>query len=495
MQTSRRSILKGSILASLAGTMGATAMSASAAEKQAVLPKKEYDLVICGLGIGGIVTAIRAAQDGLKPVILEKMSSASGNTIYSAGFMLGVNTKMQQEKKLETGDTVDKFYEDMMKVSQGRGDPKLTRLVAEKADETLNWLHDYVGVKYAVGMKLVWPMLQRAHLTIGEKKPGGTQLMLYLLAKAKELNVPIVYNAKAVELLDNPQNGKVIGVKVKSKEGFEEYFGKYGVVMATGGFSANKMMLTMMAGVPAANMPVRGSHSVTGESILLTGPYFPKVVNVDQYHCGPIHGPTGANPLNIVNTGIAVSKETKRYTDEGKTYVQMSHDTAALTRDNWGYMIVDEDTHNLPMLKNDWFSYSSHKAPVYKADTIEGLAKEAGLNPVELKKVVDEYNAALKAGKLGELTPPNTHKNPRPILKAPFYAVPFQGGMTATFGGPLINTNGQVLDTEGRPVPGLFAVGNAAGGLFYDNYVGGAQLTSASVIGRQIADYVKTLAK
>ena len=38
-------------------------------------------------------------------------------------------------------------------------------------------------------MKLVWPMLQRAHLTIGEKKPGGTQLMLYLLAKAKELNV------------------------------------------------------------------------------------------------------------------------------------------------------------------------------------------------------------------------------------------------------------------------------------------------------------------
>ncbi len=409
--------------------------------------------------------------------------------------MLGVNTKMQQEKKLETGDTVDKFYEDMMKVSQGRGDPKLTRLVAEKADETLNWLHDYVGVKYAVGMKLVWPMLQRAHLTIGEKKPGGTQLMLYLLAKAKELNVPIVYNAKAVELLDNPQNGKVIGVKVKTKEGFEEYFGKYGVVMATGGFSANKMMLTMMAGVPAANMPVRGSHSVTGESILLTGPYFPKVVNVDQYHCGPIHGPTGANPLNIVNTGIAVSKETKRYTDEGKTYVQMSRDTAALTRDNWGYMIVDEDTHNLPMLKNDWFSYSSHKAPVYKADTIEGLAKEAGLNPVELKKVVDEYNAALKAGKLGELTPPNTHKNPRPILKAPFYAVPFQGGMTATFGGPLINTNGQVLDTERRPVPGLFAVGNAAGGLFYDNYVGGAQLTSASVIGRQIADYVKTLAK
>ena len=48
---------------------------------------------------------------------------------------------------------------------------------------------------------------------------------------------------------------------------------------------------------------------------------------------------------------------------------------------------------------------------------------------------------------------------------------------------------------DDQPIPGLYAIGNAAGGLFYDNYVGGAQLTSASVIGRQIADYVKTLAK
>lgn len=61
MQTSRRSILKGSILASLAGTMGATAMSASAAEKQAALPKKEYDLVICGLGIA-VVSSPPSAQ-------------------------------------------------------------------------------------------------------------------------------------------------------------------------------------------------------------------------------------------------------------------------------------------------------------------------------------------------------------------------------------------------------------------------------------------------
>lgn len=489
MLASRRNLLKGSLFATVAA--GATSVSALAEAAQPGKTKQfKYDLVIAGCGIGGIVCAIRAAQNGLKPVVLEKMGGPAGNTVYSAGFMLGVNTKMQQAKGI-SGDTVESFYEDMMAVSQGKGDKALTRLVAEKADETVNWMHDYVGVNFAAGMKLVWPMLTRAHLTIGEVKPGGKQLMNCLIAKAKELKIPVLYNTKVVKLLDNPNNGDVIGVQVKTKTGFAQYLGKLGVVMATGGYSANQHMMTMMAGVAAANMPLRGSRTVTGESILLTAPYFPRVVNVDQYHCGPIHGPTGANPLNIVNTGIAVSKDTVRYTDEGKTYVLMARDTAALTKDNWGFIIVDEATHALPMLKNDWFSYSSKNAPVYKADTIADLAKAAGLDPKKLTAVVDEYNKALKNNKLGELTPPNTHKTPRAILTAPFYAVPFQGGMTATFGGPLINTKGQVLDTEGKVIRGLFAVGNAAGGLFYGNYVGGAQLTSASVIGREIADYMK----
>lgn len=50
---------------------------------------------------------------------------------------------------------------------------------------------------------------------------------------------------------------------------------------------------------------------------------------------------------------------------------------------------------------------------------------------------------------------------------------------------------GQVLDTENNVIDGLFAIGNAAGGLFYDNYIGGAQLTSAAVYGIVVADFLK----
>ena len=130
-------------------------------------------------------------------------------------------------------------------------------------------------------------------------------------------------------------------------------------------------------------------------------------------------------------------------------------------------------------------------SPYGKADTIEELCKQVNLPEKNVVKEVKAYNDALAAGKLEEMVPPCTYKKPHPVAKAPFYAVPFQGGMTATFGGPLINTRAQVLDSENQPVAGLFAVGNAAGGLFYDDYVGGAQLTSAAVFGMAAADFMK----
>ena len=68
--------------------------------------------------------------------------------------------------------------------------------------------------------------------------------------------------------------------------------------------------------------------------------------------------------------------------------------------------------------------------------------------------------------------------------------------MTATFGGPLINGDGQVLNAEKQPIPGLYAIGNAIGGLFYDDYIVGSQLTAAVIWGRLAAQHaVGTLKK
>lgn len=487
MDNSRRHLFKAAAVGAVG--MATTVGVAEAATKAPT--KSDYDLIILGAGCGGLVCSVRAAQLGLKVLLLEKMSMPFGNTVYAAGFMLGVGTSFQKGKDLPP-DSVDAFYEDWMKVSQQKADPKLARKVAEECTQTLEWLHDFCGIQFSAGSKLVWPMLSRAHLVQGEVKPGGGQLARTLAAKAQSLGATIRYNTKAIELVRDEKTGGVAGVKVKTAEGLETLYAKYGVVIATGGFSANQQMVTGYIGSGGAKMPIRGSKFTTGENILLVQPFFPKVVNVDQYHCGPIYGPTGANPLNIVNNGVCVNRKGQRFTDEGQTYVQMSRDVAAMTPDNWAFMVVDQAGHDIPILKNDWDSYARSKTPIYTGNTIEEAAKAAGIDAAALRETIDAYNKGIREGKADTLSPKNSLPKAPLIEKGPFYIVPFQGGMTATFGGPLINTHAQVLDTENRPIPGLFAIGNAAGGLFYDNYIGGAQLTSAAVYGIEVANFVKS---
>lgn len=110
----RRSFLKGAALGA-AGVLsaGAAVTEAAAAPAKAA----QYDCIVVGAGCGGLVCAIRAAQNGLKPLLIDKMGSPAGNTVYAAGFMLGVHTKAQQAKGANASDSVDKFYEDMMTVS------------------------------------------------------------------------------------------------------------------------------------------------------------------------------------------------------------------------------------------------------------------------------------------------------------------------------------------------------------------------------------------
>jgi fumarate reductase flavoprotein subunit len=84
---------------------------------------------------------------------------------------------------------------------------------------------------------------------------------------------------------------------------------------------------------------------------------------------------------------------------------------------------------------------------------------------------------------------------PHDITKPPFYAFPFMGGMTATFGGPKINEFAQIINTENKPIDGLYGAGNAVGGIFYDNYLDGSQLTAAVIWGRIAAQQTAKRAK
>lgn len=204
---------------------------------------------------------------------------------------------------------------------------------------------------------------------------------------------------------------------------------------------------------------------------------------MDQFHCGPIVEETHANPNFVIDAGVGLDVDVrgKRFMDEIYTYTQKSMATATRTPENLAYHLIDS---HWPKAAAAAKKFIEMKTKVLVADTPEELAKKMGLEPRVLTDLFAEFNRALKDGRLKEMNPPCSLDEPTPLDQGPFYAFPFQGGITATFGGPKINEKAEILTNEDRPIKGLYAAGNAAGGLFYGNYIGGTQLGGALVFGR-----------
>lgn len=483
---SRRSMVKTGVAAVLTTGLSSAVIAAEGSTTNEA-PKtgekeQEYDVVIIGSGCAGLAAAIEAKKAGANPIILEKMSAPAGNTIFSGGIINAADTYVQKQQGVK--DSKEDLYNDMMKVSLGRGDPKLTRMYVDKIGDQIQWLTDVVGVKFRPLETEVWPMLQRGHVVDGPLNPHGAQLSQQMLDTVKKMGIPVMFNTKVIEITSDPIL-QATGVKaiVKDKEPIT-IKAKGGVVVATGGFHANKEMVTRYMGGDTAWMPIRGSNNLTGENVTLTSKFNPMYVNMDQFHGGPIHGPTKANPSIMVNYGVLTKKDGTRFMDEVETYVRVAKSMPKLIPDNKAFIIIDDQVTGISTIQDRIKRYKRANAEFFTADSIPELAKKAGIPEETLVKVIDEYNKAVKEGKASELVPPNTLEKPRLIEKPPFYAFPFMGGMTATFGGPKINTKAQILNTEGKPIHGLYGAGNAVGGLLYDDYIGGSQLGAALIWGR-----------
>ena len=473
---SRRNLIKTAGVGAIA-TMGAGISStAGAASKES---SHHFDVIAIGAGPAGLVCAIRAHDAGAKVCVIEKRDRPDGNSIYALGTVCAWGTKWQKACGIQ--DSRDAFYNDMMKVSAGRADPDLTAAYTDNISACTDWLQDEIGVQFGKITMTPWPRLGRGHRTVAPGLTGGAGLVQKLLAAVIKRNIPIFYEHKAVQLITG-KRAEVLGVKTLTDDGYVDFYAKGGVLIATGGFSANPEMTDKYIGGWASRLAIRGSRSTTGENVSLTIPLFAKLVNMDQFHAGPIVAATHVNPADVLNTmhGIIVDLRGKRFMDEQNTYVIKAKTCAMNTIENKAFCIVDS---TCPVLKKTLAKFDKLHNPYGKGNTIEELCKSVDLPVEQTVKSVQEYNKAIDDKKLGSLVPPNTYKVPHKIAVAPFYAIPYEGGMTATFGGPLINAKAEVQNLEGRSIPGLYAAGNAAGGLFFRDYIGGSQLGGSTVFG------------
>ncbi len=110
---------------------------------------------------------------------------------------------------------------------------------------------------------------------------------------------------------------------------------------------------------------------------------------------------------------------------------------------------------------------------LHKADTLEALARQLGLDPAALQASADRFNQLAEAGRDDDFGKGGTAYNrylgdaghqPNeclgPLRTAPFYAVKVYPGDIGTAAGIRCNADAQALDAQGRVVRGLYAAGN-----------------------------------
>jgi fumarate reductase flavoprotein subunit len=118
---------------------------------------------------------------------------------------------------------------------------------------------------------------------------------------------------------------------------------------------------------------------------------------------------------------------------------------------------------------------------IFKADSLEDLAVQLGMDPAVLVAEIEKYNTYIENQNDPEFGKKNFGSK---IEVAPFYATPRSPSVHHTMGGLSIDEEARVLDGSGNPIPGFYAAGEVTGGIHAGNRLGGNALTDIMVFGR-----------
>jgi flavocytochrome c len=473
----RRQFLKTASIGAGVISLGKANLSESAQLPNATRREK-HDVVVIGTGLAALSAALEATSQGAKVIVLEKVSrdKSGGNSRLSAGI---IATPSENTKEAKDG-----YYEDFIKKSMGKGDPELTRLLADQVLDGVDWLKaqgmEFTPSVPVTGLRGKWVV---AAPGLFKGMPKTIEKLLEVLEKS---GAKVAYETKAKELIIDSR-GKVNGVKAIDTAGLKDYMSE-AVIIASGGYSANKEMLELWVDHDADEMMVRGVTWSTGDGIKMAHKAGALLVNmggVATLHIAGVSPKNTAsgNPFTAVPFCIAINKEGKRFVDESKGYVVFGK--AAMKQPGQRVALVfDEELKKTSGVSAAFNLFKGLGIEVFEADTLEDLASKIGAPAATLKVTVEEFNNSVKDGKALDIKP-SKGANAFKIITPKFYAFyPLVPGITLTMGGIKINTNCQALEPDGMVIPGLYAAGECVGGIFYDDYWGGGSLARCVVLGR-----------
>jgi tricarballylate dehydrogenase len=330
---------------------------------------------------------------------------------------------------------------------------------------------------------------------------GGRGLVDGLYRAAEKAGVKILYKAWARELVHSDSGVHGVVAKV---DGATQTFHAKSVILACGGFEANAAWRARHLGKGWDLAKVRGSRYNTGDGLDMA-------MRIGAQPCGhwsgchavgwernaPDFGDLAVGDQFQKHSypfGIMVNALGERFVDEGadfRNYTYAKYGRIILEQPGqFAWQVFDAKAKHL--LRDEYRIRQVTKAT---APTLEALApKLTDVDPEGFLRTVRRFNDAVQRdvafdptvkdgrGTVG-LTPPKSNWA-NPLDTPPFEAYAVTCGITFTFGGVKVTTGAQVVDSDGEPMPGLYAAGEMVGGLFYFNYPGGTGLMSGAVFGR-----------
>ncbi len=478
-----------------------------------------WDVVVIGAGNAAFCAALAARETCERVLVLERApeDESGGNSRFTAGLMRVAYDGVDDLKRVIpdlTADEIartdfgsysaDQFLDDMARVTEYRCDPDLTEILVKRSLDTLVWMRAK-GVRFTaawgrqafnIGGKFkFW-----GGLTV-EAVGGGPGLVDSLTAAAKKNGIEVWYTARATALIADDDG--VNGVRVRRAGKTLDLRAK-SVVLAGGGFQANPEWRARYLGPGWELAKVRGTRFNTGDVLKMALDIGAAPVG-NWSGCHAVAWERNAPEFGDLAVGDQFQKHSYPWgvylNAAGKRFVDEGADFRNYTYAKYGRVILNQplqfawqifDAKVKAQLRDE---YKIRQVTKVTADTLEELVQKLDdVDPQAALAELKAYNAAVKTdvpfnpnvkdgrGTEGLAIPKSNWANT--LDTPPFEAYAVTCGITFTFGGLRINTDAQVLSTDGEPIAGLYAAGELVGGIFYFNYPGGTGLTNGAVFGR-----------
>lgn len=400
------------------------------------------DLVIIGGGPAGLAAAISAREAGLKNIILiEKLDILSGNGKYDMNFYDLINSEAQKANGIN--DSVEALIADN---SNPLDTPERIRAQAEGAFVLDKWLRSFgVNLNYNYG--------KRGHMAEADAY-AGAHIQDGMEKKVKELGIDVRTGTKGLDLI--MKDGKIAGVKVQNRNNFYDINAK-AVILATGGFSANKELLKKY--VPGSEVfQTSNQLGATGDFIPVFEKNNIKTANLEVLNIFPFIIRQTRDLTGGGDGFILVNKEGKRFTSESITYAtRFSTAQKILAQpDSAAFYIYDQKLYDSSYRLQKHTAQGLHT----KANTLDELADKLGIDKDNLKATVKEFNMAVR----GEIKDSFREKPTKKefMSEGPYYGVQVESAVHMTRGGVVADEKTQVYYENGNVVKGLYAAGEVA---------------------------------